>query len=427
MDRMISKKTIKGLTWVPSLYLIEGLPYVVVMFVSTIIYKRLGFSNAELALYSSLLSLPWILKPLWSPVVDLFSTKRRWIIAMQLLMATGFASIALALPGPHYFTATIAAFMVTAFLSATHDIAADGFYMLALDQQGQSLFVGIRTLFYRLAMILGQGPLVIVAGWLEVSYGDIPRAWATVFYALSALLAVFALYHSLVLPRPDCDRPAEGVGVKSVVREFCQTFADFFRKPGVGAALAFMLLYKLPEAQILRLISPFLLDPVQAGGLGLTTQQVGVIYGMVGLIGLMTGGILGGVAVGVGGLKRWMMPMAWSMSLTCLTFVALSYMVNPPLWVVGLGVVIEQFGYGFGTTAYMMYLIYYATGPRSTSHYAIATGLMSVGMMLPGMVAGWIEQQVGYQMFFLWTMVCCIATVAVARMVKVPSDFGTKR
>lgn len=419
MDRTADSITPRrsGWLWVPTLYFAEGLPYMVVMTVSAIMYKRFGLSNAELAFYCSLLSLPWVIKPFWSPLVDIYSSKRRWIIAMQVLMAAAFAAVAVALPGHAWFKASAASFMAVAFFSSTHDIAADGFYMLALDSRRQSYFVGIRTTAYRLAMIAGQGPLVMLAGWLEVYCGDIPQAWSTVFFVLSALFVILSAFHLFALPKPAADALRHVRSAREAIREFADTFRTFFTKPHIAAALLFMLFYKFPEAQLQRLITPFLQDPVSSGGMGLSTLQVGVTYGVIGLVGLMAGGIAGGFTVARGGLRRWMMPMAWSMSLTCLAFVWLSYSPSPSQLEIDLCVLLEQFGYGFGTTAYTLYLIYFSKGDRSTSYYAIATGIMSLGMMLPGMLAGWIQKCVGYGLFFVWTVLCCAVTIAVARAV----------
>ncbi len=408
----------RGWLWVPSLYLAEGLPYVVVMTVAGIMFKRFGVSNAENAFYASLLGLPWALKLFWSPLVDIFSTRRRWILFMQMAIAAALSLLALCLSGSGWFRASVASFMAVGFLSATHDIAADGFYMLGLDTRGQSFFVGIRTTFYRLAMIVGQGPLVVLAGWLETTYGDIPRAWAMVFYVLSAVMALMALYHAFALPYPASDHPQVSKTFPQICREFVETFTGFFTKRHIGVALLFILLYKLPEAQLLKLISPFLLDSAEAGGLALDTAQVGVVYGTIGVIGVMVGGIVGGILVARGGLRRWIMPMAWSMSLTCLTFLWLSQTAEPSMTEINVCVFVEQFGYGFGTTAYMLYLIHFARGERSTAYYAIATGIMSVGMIIPGMVAGWIQQQIGYTLFFCWTMICCAATIAVSTLAR---------
>jgi len=413
--------TLKALSWVPSLYLAEGLPYVAVMTIAGIMYTRMGVPNSEMALYTSLLGLPWVIKPLWSPFIDILGTKRKWIIITQVLIATGFSVVALALPGALYFRLSMASFMAVAFLSATHDIAADGFYMVALDRKGQSFYVGFRTTFYRIAMMLGQGPVVMLAGVLEIYCDDIAQGWAMVFYILSGTFAFIALYHAFMLPEPitetACRRRASDVWL-----EFCETFFTFFTKPGIIGAICFMLLYRLPEALLNKLIAPFLLDTPDRGGLGLTTAQEGLTYGTVGLAGLLAGGLIGGIVATSGGLRRWLKPMAWSMSLTCLTFVYLSYADSPSLLTVNLCVCAEQFGYGFGCTAYTLYLIFFSEGSRPASHYAISTGFMALGLMLPGMIAGFIQEWLGYQLFFTATTLCCAVTIGVCYMIRLPHD-----
>ncbi len=413
--------------WIPTLYFAQGLPYVAVMTISVIMYKRLGLSNTDIALYTGWLYLPWVIKPFWSPFIDIISTKRRWVVTMQWLIGVAFAGIAFALPTPFFFSLTLAVFWLVGFTSATHDIAADGYYMLALTEHQQSLYVGIRSTFYRVATVAGQGLLVILAGMIEDSTGDIPFAWAVVFGILSALFLLFALYHSWALPKVEHPANRSLNTAKAVWDEFVAVFAEFFRKKQVGVAIIFMLLYRLPEAQLVKLINPFLLDPTAAGGLGLSTGQVGMVYGTVGIIGLTLGGIIGGIVAARRGLKFWLRPMAWSMSLTCLTFVYLSFAVAPSLTVINACVFVEQFGYGFGFTAYMLYLIYFSEGRHRTAHYSICTGFMALGMMLPGMAAGWIQETMGYQNFFLWTMVCCAATIGVTYLIKIDPSFGLKK
>lgn len=429
MSTSLNKKTSRSpWAWVPTLYFAQGLPYIAVMTLSVIMYKRLGISNTDIALYTGWLYLPWVIKPFWSPIVDIFSTKRHWIILMQWLVAIAFAGIAFTLPTTFFFSMTLAVFWMVAFVSATHDIAADGFYMLALSEHEQSFYVGIRSTFYRIASIAGQGALVVVAGYIEDHTGNIAGAWSAVFFILSALFLVFAVYHSWSLPKVEARKDDEKSGnIAEVWREFGNVFAAFFRKKQVGIAILFMLLYRLPEAQLVKLINPFLLDPVEAGGLGLSTSDVGIVYGTVGIIGLTLGGIIGGVFAARHGLRFWLKPMAWSMSLTCLTFVYLSYASDPSLMAIKACVFIEQFGYGFGFTAYMLYLIYFSEGEFSTAHYSICTGFMALGMMLPGMAAGWIEDTIGYRMFFIWTMVCCIATIGVTYLLNINPEFGKKR
>ncbi len=618
--------------WIPTLYFAQGLPYVAVMTISVIMYKRLGISNTDIALYTGWLYLPWVIKPFWSPFVDIIRTKRWWTLSMQWIIAFALAGIAFTIPAPLFFQLTLAVFWIVGFTSATHDIAADGFYMLALTEHEQSLYVGIRSTFYRIATVAGQGLLVVLAGaiesnsgleplninvnanpaaewsapvleaiddaesglqgemqfftpqkvhevavtapstvnlngkeipfreyaalmrdsirrlneqngfvaaeltqspsaktdtdtdgpgaftawvrdtfgekretksgagpgdnftvigfrlnrqpaegeqiiinftqkngdqgirleqnalstrfvfdrsnWNRTAYlyynidhkisaatsagfegasGNIPMAWMVVFGVLSAFFFTVAAYHSWALPRPGSDtRNSSGRSAADIFKEFFDTFRSFFRKKQIWVAIAFMLLYRLPEAQLVKLINPFLLDPVDIGGLGLSTSQVGFVYGTVGIIGLTLGGIIGGIMAARGGLKKWLWPMAWSMSLTCLTFVYLSYADAPSLLTINVCVFIEQFGYGFGFTAYMLYLIYFSEGSHKTAHYAICTGFMALGMMLPGMAAGWLQETIGYRHFFIWTMICCAATIGVCAFLKIDPNFGRK-
>lgn len=621
----MSNKKRSPWAWIPSLYFAQGLPYVAVMTISVIMYKRLGISNTDIALYTSWLYLPWVIKPFWSPFVDLLKTKRWWVVTMQLLVGAGLAGIAFTIPASDFFQWSLAIFWLVAFSSATHDIAADGFYMLALNTHDQSLYVGIRSTFYRVATIAGQGLLIIVAGALESSTGlkplqlqvvaspeystavtlpqsdsvlkvsegntavvdeyfftaypevvelgtsgiradsvamlkafavehntlngftvkeesaaekgnkeeswwsrsvagplgnfirdnfgekieiaevnsytgaaklvevrlskapapgekmilntrlekgdkslflpygerleftennwdkpayiliqadskldhkataqfegisgNISFAWSVTFFILAGFFVAVMLYHRFILPRPESDKAAKQVTAGTIFKEFFETFASFFKKKQAWVAIAFMLLYRFPEAQLVKLISPFLLDPKEVGGLGLTTGQVGLVYGTVGIIGLTLGGIIGGIVAARGGLKKWLWPMAWSISLTCATFVYLSVFQPDNLFIINLCVFIEQFGYGFGFTAYMLYMIYFADGEHKTSHYAICTAFMALGMMLPGMAAGWLQELIGYKHFFYWIMICCATTIAVTAFIKVDASFGRK-
>lgn len=412
--------------WIPTLYFAEGLPYMAVMTISTVMYKCLGIGNTEIAFYTAWLYLPWVIKPFWSPFVDIIRSKRWWVLAMQWAIAIAMASIAFALPASGFFQATLALFWLMAFASATHDIAADGFYMLALTEHQQSLFVGIRSLFYRISMVVGQGALVVVAAFVSDAWAQPKAGWIVVFGILAAFFALVASYHSFALPRPAADAMRSPRSRGQVLREFTETFVAFFRKPQVGLALTFMLLYRLPEAQLVKMITPFMLDPTESGGLGLTPDQVGLVYGTIGVIGLMLGGIVGGLAAARRGLRYWLHPMAWSMSLTCLTFVYLAVAQPSAIWKIYLCVFVEQFGYGFGFTAYMLYLIYFSAGRFKTAHYSICTGFMALGMMLPGMAAGWITDHFSYVAFFIWTMICCVATIGVCYLIHVDKNFGKK-
>ncbi|MEN8202164.1 MAG: MFS transporter [Bacteroidota bacterium] len=572
--------------WVPSLYFAEGIPYVLVMTLSVIFYKRMGISNADIALYTSWLYLPWVIKPLWGPVVDILRTKRFWILIMQLCIGAGLAGVALTIPVARFFQFTLAFFWLLAFSSATHDIAADGFYMLGLSKGDQAFFVGIRSTFYRLAMLTGQGLLVILAGFFEAktglppveldvvavegqtsfrfdpesisiqagegdmyfltpeeiriglqgiaetdaaeyvnevnawnsshgfypaedaqelvsggeeltgnmaytwfklsrkpeegenivlnfsfdkgdksislarSYrfefneqnwnvpafavvkldpklkktssatfsglsGNIRFAWTMVFAIIAVVFIGFNIYHRFALPRPLADqsnRSSEG----SFLKEFLTTFADFFRKKNIGVILLFLLVYRLGESQLVKLASPFLLDSREADGLGLTTGDLGLIYGTIGIIALSLGGIIGGIAASRKGLKFWLWWMVAAMNLPNLVYVFLSYVMPSSLWVVGASVAVEQFGYGFGFTAYMLYMIYVSEGKHKTAHFAITTGFMALGMMIPGMISGKLQELIGYQHFFIWVMICAIPSIAVIPFVKVDPGFGKK-
>lgn len=611
--------------WIPSLYFAQGLPYVAVMTISVIMYKRMGISNTDIALYTSWLYLPWVIKPLWSPFVDLLKTKRWWILTMQILVGAGFAGIAFTIPLPFFFQATLAFFWLLAFSSATHDIAADGFYMLALDTNTQAKYVGIRSTFYRIATIMGQGILIILAGflesttgaeplkinveaspqfavqmsvpaatsdnviqggdpnfillnkvvqigtkpvakdslqlfmhelsaknfengfiteqsvvqlpsgdvtnltaksegwwtasvskplgnWLKMNFGEnreamnssvtgnvgvamvklsakpeagkemvlnttldsgdksislihgdrlvfnesnwdkpayvvfqvdpklqeassasykglsgnIPFAWSITFFVLAGLFVFFSFYHRFVLPKPVADHSGGQQTASSIMKEFVKTFSSFFKKRQAVAGIFFMLTYRFAEAQLLKLINPFLLDSRDIGGLGLTTGEVGLVYGTVGIIGLTLGGIIGGFAAANGGLKRWLWPMMMSMILTCLTFVYLGYTQTESLLAINICIFIEQFGYGFGFTAYMLYMMYYADGEQKTAHYAICTGFMALGMMIPGMFAGWIQEMIGYKHFFLWVMFCSVVPIIAGSLLKIDPNYGKK-
>lgn len=595
-----SKKSINPWAWISTLYFAEALPYVAVMTIAVIMYKRLGISNTDIALYTGWLYLPWVIKPFWSPFVDLFKTKRWWTITMQWIIAIAFALLAFAIPTPFFFQLTLAVFWVIGFTSATHDIAADGYYMHALDDHQQSFYVGIRSTFYRIATVAGQGLLVILAGviemnsglepaqlqvnatqqtitikditeqqsgqrflfttaeadstlsmidyvkqqneangfvekeqpqqqaaaqvteeestftkWLRETFGEAPRkasalqsrqqivgitlaeqpkddepiilnmafkngdqsikmeqgklstrfqftkdnwnkpalmiisvdpklkedttatfeglsgnipfAWLVVFVVLSVFFFLVAVYHQFILPHPDSDHATKDISAKTIASEFLRTFKTFFTKPQALVAILFMLLYRLPEAQLVKIINPFMLDPIDKGGLGLTTGQVGVVYGTVGIIGLTIGGILGGLAAARGGLKCWLWPMVLAITLPDLVYVYLSYVQPEGLGIINACIFIEQFGYGFGFTAYMLYLIYFSEGEHKTAHYAICTGFMALGMMLPGMMAGWLQETIGYRHFFIWTIICCVVTFLVCAFIKIDPNFGKKK
>jgi PAT family beta-lactamase induction signal transducer AmpG len=411
-------------SWIPTLYFAQGLPYVAVMTLSVVLYKNLGVSNTEIALYTSWLYLAWVIKPLWSPLVELLGTKRGWVAAMQFGVGAAFAMVALTLPAPKFFQMTLAVFWLMAFASASHDIAADGFYMLALPRHQQAAFVGVRSTFYRLANIGGQGGLVYLAGELQERTGSVVQAWVGVFWVLAALFVALAALHAWVLPRPSTDRPAAREA--PMLREFLGVFAEFFRKPGILVVLGFLLLYRFPEAQLLKLATPFLLDAPQDGGLGLSTKEVGIAYGTVGLSALTLGGLLGGWVISRIGLKRALWPLVLAMHVPNVIFVGLALAQPGNLWLVSAALAVEQFGYGLGFTAYLVYMILVAEGPHKTAHYAICTGFMALGMMLPGMWSGWLQDQLGYLNFFVWVLVATVPSVVMTALIRVPEGFGRK-
>lgn len=425
--------------WIPTLYFAEGIPYFIVNNISVIMFNNMGMSKGDMAMYTSLLYLPWVIKPLWSPFVDIIKTKRWWVMAMQVIMSAAFVMTAFSLPHPSsetiaaggtpvsLFTLTLVLFWITAFASATHDIAADGYYMLALKPKDQSLFVGIRSTFYRLSSIFGQGVLVVIAGLLEKNLGDIPKAWSLTLIVSAVMFSLITLWHTFNLPKPESDRTrAQGTDAKGIIKEFGRTFVTFFRKKHVWIALLFMLLYRLPEAFLIKMMNPFLLDPVQQGGLGLSTETVGIVYGTVGVAALTVGGILGGIEASRWGLKKSLWPMALALTLPCLSFVFLAAFQPQSLILISSCVALDQFGYGFGFTAYMLYLIYFSEGEFKTAHYSLCTAFMALSMMLPGMIAGYVQEIMGYTYFFVFVMICCLVTVAVTSLLKVDPEYGKK-
>ncbi|MGB5189494.1 MFS transporter [Robiginitalea sp.] len=416
----MTPKDKKAWWWVPSLYFTQGLPYILVVTVSVIMYKQLGLGNAEIGLYTSWLYLPWVLKPLWSPWVDLKGTKRRWFLWMQLLIALALFGVGLSVPTDAFLTATLACFWMAAFASATNDIASDGYYMIALSEKKQSFFVGLRSTFYRLAMITGQGLIVILAGYLEQRLGDPARAWSLTMIFTSFLMLLLTVGNFFATPSYEVNRTPEGG------QSFVKVLRDFFLKPGIGWAIAFILSYRLGESQLVKMAAPFLLDTHTAGGLDYSTEAVGTIYGTLGVLFLSAGGILGGILISRDGLKKWMLPMLLALNLPNLLYALLAWTGEGSLWAVGGTVILEQFGYGFGFAAFLIYLIYISQGPYKTAHYALATGFMALGMMLPGMASGFIQESLGYPGFFLWVVAAALPSLILLKYIRYPGDFGKK-
>ena len=416
--------------WVPSLYFAEGLPYVAVMTISLLLYKQLGLSNAEITFYTSWLYLPWVIKPLWSPFIDLIRTKRWWVIAMQLLIGAAFGGVAFTIRTSFWLQGSLFFFWVMAFSSATHDIAADGFYMLGLNEHDQAWFVGIRSTFYRFATIFGQGVLVMIAGNLQLIFRDsIPFSWSLMFYGVTGIFIALWLWHGYILPRPSEDGARNTTSAGALIHELGRTLLTFVTKFPLRETLfgiLFMLFYRMPEGLLAKVSALFLVDGAHNCGLGLSPQEYGLVQGTVGVVGLTLGGILGGMAVGRDGLKRWLWPMVCSITLPNLVYVYMSCALPSSLAIINLCVFFEQFGYGFGFTAYMLYLIYYSRGEFKTSHYAICTAFMALSMMIPGLFAGALQEWVGYRTFFIIVTFACVITFLVSLFIKVDPEFGKK-
>ena len=438
--------------WIPTLYFAQGIPFIFINMVTMVLFTQLGMSETDATLYTGWLYLPWVIKPFWGPIVDIIRTKRWWTVTMQICVAVGLAAIAFTLPLPNKeeiaqglpvsaFMVCLFFYFITAFCSATHDIASDGFYMIALNTSEQSMFVGIRSTFYRCANVFGQGGLVMLAGFLETQTGSVSTAWQYTVIICAIFFAVVSVYHAFILPVPSADKSVGGDAKKKsvgdILKEFSGSFVTFFQKKHVLLAMLFMLLYRLPEAQVVKLCQPFLLAARDAGGLGMTQTEVGFAYGTLAIIGLTIGGIIGGICASKGGLKKWIWPMALATSLNCVAYIILSnfqpsYAEVSGKIVIFSAIILEQFAYGFGFTAFMLYMMYFADGPYKTSHYAICTAFMALGMMLPGMAAGFIKESVlgnSYINFFWWVLACNAATWLVTGLVRKHIDpkYGAKQ
>ncbi|MBT3479159.1 MAG: MFS transporter [Candidatus Marinimicrobia bacterium] len=419
-----SKKQIWA--WVPSLYFAEGLPYAMVMIVSVIMYKNLGLSNTDIALYTSWLYLPWVIKPIWSPIVDIFRTKRFWIVIMQVLIGAGLAGVAFTIPSSDPLKYTMAFFWLLAFSSATHDIAADGFYMHALSSHDQAWMIGIRNTFYRFAILFGQGLLVMFAGKLELSTGNVTTAWSITIGVIAGLFIIFSIYHRWMLPKPSSDHKHSNLKLSEAATNFINVFVSFFKKPKIGIVIVFILLYRFGEAQLVKIAPLFMLDSLEAGGLGLTTIELGFATGTLGMVMLTLGGITGGFFAAKHGLKVWIVWMALAMKLPDLVYVFMAWTQPESYLLINIFIAIEQFGYGFGFTAYLLFMMMISEGEHKTAHYAICTGFMALGMMIPSMFSGALQESIGYYHFFIWVMVATIPGLILIKFLPIDSKFGKK-
>lgn len=408
--------------WIPFLNFSSGFPYAIIISVSVIMYKDLGVDNKDIGFYTSLLYLPWVIKPIWSPFIDLYATKRKWFLAMQLLIAITFLIVGATISFNHFFILSLALFWVGAFASASNDVASDGYYMLALAKEQQAFFLGIRSTFYRLSILTGNGLIVILAGFLEHKLGDNTKAWSYTMIVVALIAISLTIYNFFSTPKVE-----ETNEVKTEQKtSFSEVFTTFFQKKQIGLAVAFILLFRLGESQLLKMLTPFLIDNKTKGGMGLATEDVGIIYGTFGVIALVIGGILGGIVISKDGLRKWMLRMFLAMHLPIIGFVLLAYFHPTSVYYIYAAIIAEQFGYGFGFAAFMMYLIYIAEGESKTSHYAIATGFMALGMMLPGMASGFIQEYLGYGNFFIWVFCATIPGLILSQYLNYPDEYGKK-
>lgn len=401
--------------WIPTLYFAEGIPNSIVSDASKVMYTDFGLTVEMLGVVTGLMYWAWVVKPLWSPLVDLVKSKRWWIVLTEVLLAASFLGLSVAIQSPNWMLWTQVCFWCLAVISATQDIAADGYYMLALDESNQAGYTGIRSTFYRLSMLFSKGALVWLAGYFAAS-SDKFSGWSKMFMVPGAFYLAAAAYHFVVLPRPVADQPRPSVGMSEFFKGYFHTFARFFARPGVLKAIVFIMLFRVAEVQVLGQVAPFLKGTLEAGGLGLTTKQFGFAYGTCGVLGIICGGVLAGKLVARSGLRMWYWLMIFIMHVPNLAFLYLAFTQNTNVNVISLCLFIEQFGYGFGFTVFMLYLMYFTRGELQTSHYAIATGFMAAGVMLPQMLAGFVAKALGFKLYFGYIAICTLPSFAVAWM-----------
>jgi PAT family beta-lactamase induction signal transducer AmpG len=403
--------------WVPTLYFAEGIPFFAVSLLAGILYKRLGLGNDVIALYTKLLLLPWSLKPLWSPLLEMFKTKKYFVVLLQLLGGVSLGLIALCLPLPGYFLYTIGLFAVVAFCSSTHDIAADGLYIASLSGKEQAAYAGWQSGFYSVARLFSQGGLIILAGYLEARM-DVPHAWMAIFAAMGLILVALSLYHARALPTGGAARHSGSL------REIAATFGDvlvsFLKKPNIYLLLLFILLYRAGEGQVVTIGPLFLVDQRSAGGLGLTMDQFGTIYGTFGTVAFLTGTVLGGYFTSWLGLRRALLPLICAMNFPNLAYVYLSAALPTSRVLIASAMSLEMFGYGFGFVGVMLLMMQeIAPGKYQTAHYAFANSLMNLGLMIPGAVSGKIQMTLGYRKFFVWVLISSIPALILSRFIPI--------
>jgi PAT family beta-lactamase induction signal transducer AmpG len=411
-------------TWVPTLYFAEGLPFYAVNFMALIFYQRMGVSNAVTTLVISLLAWPWTLKPLWSPLLEMYRTKKFFVVATQIVGGTGLVLLAVSLPLPGYFRYSIAILALMAFASSTHDIAADGLYIATLTPREQAAYAGWQGAFYNVARIFSMGGLVWLAGFLQDRFAGagaaapMVRAWGAIFTGLGLILILLGLYHARVLPAGGEERRSESFD--QMVATFRDVVVTFFRKRSIWFLLAFIFLYRAGEGQVIKIGPLFLQADRSSGGLGLSLQQFGTIYGTFGSAAFILGSILGGYFTSWLGLRRALLPLLCVLNFPMLAYWYLSAALPTDPVRITLAMSIEMFGYGFGFVGVILLMMQeIAPGKYQTAHYAFANSLMNLGVILPGAVSGWIQSQLGYRHFFIWVLISALPALVLSRFVPI--------
>lgn len=407
------------ITWVSSLYFVQGMQFFVVMLIAGLMFKSLGVANDQIARWTGVLGLAWAFKPLWSPFLELARSKKLIVVAMQFTGAAGLALMALALQLPAYFAASIAVLFLLAYASATHDIACDGLYMASLDPARQAAFAGWQGAFFNASKFLTLGGLLVLVGKLETHIG-IQNAWSAIFVALALLLALLATYNAWALPGA-LNADHADLTVAGIWRTLREVVADFLGKPQIWLAILFIVLFRFAEGQVQTIGPLFLIEARDKGGLGLSTEQVGGIYGTAGTAAFLVGSILGGYFTSWLGLKRAMFFLILGMAVPNVVFYYLALKLPTELWTIGAAVSVEMFGYGFGFVGMILYIMQaVAPGKYQTAHYALGTGVMQLGFILSKTISGDIQVRMGYEPFFLWTIACGVPALLLMFFVRLP-------
>ena len=409
---MSDNKSINPICWVPTVYFAMGLPFVALSMVSVLMFSDMGVSNAQIAFWTSLIMLPWTLKPLWSPFLEMFKTKKYFVVATQMVTGVAFGLVALSLPLPDFFCYAIAFMGVIAFSGATHDIAGDGVYLTELNATMQAKYIGWQGAFYNLAKILTNGGLVYLAGSLKDSI-SIVHAWMVIMGICAAIMVVLSLYHVRMLPSGGA-ASGDVRTVKDDMHMLWEVIRTFFQKKYIVWYICFIILYRFAEGYAMKIVPLFLKAGIDQGGLGLPVQEIGIIYGTFGAAAFVLGSILAGYYISALGLRKTLFSLCCVFNIPFVVYLLLAIYQPSNVWVIGSAIVFEYFGYGFGfvgLTLFMMQQV--APGKHQMAHYAFASGIMNLGVMIPGMMSGYLSDWLGYRNFFIWVLVATIPAFLV--------------